>query len=76
VRYGLHGTYQIDDVGVFQRRPGEEESELIYAFVQGQQIEDTLDWVGTATAEANTWFAEEMEREVVDALRHDAGRSF
>lgn len=69
---GLQRTYLIPGVGVFQRSDGG--SKLIYAFMGDLRIRPQLEFVKTALAVAQPWFAEEMERQLADALLHEAAR--
>jgi len=69
---GLQRTYLIPGIGVFQR--GEGGSKLIYAFMGDLRIRPQLEFVKTALAVAQPWFAEEMERQLVDAVLHKAAR--
>ncbi len=68
VRFGLEHTYQIPDVGVFQRKPGGA-SKLLYAFVKAPRLRPRLRFVEIAQAVAARWFGELMEREKVEAFR-------
>jgi len=74
VRFGLLGTYQVPGVGVFQRAHPAEPSRLVYAFTQGQRLDDELEFVATARRVADAWFREELERETVDAIAHARSR--
>ena len=69
---GLQRTYLIPDIGVFQR--GEGGSKLIYAFASDLRVRPQLEFVKTALAVAQPWFSEEMERQLADALLHEAAR--
>lgn len=68
VRYGERGTYQVPGVGVFQRDENGE-SRLLYAFVEKPRLDPMLDFVRTAETTAATTFAEELERETLEAMR-------
>ena len=62
--------------GVFQRiGPGKGDIRMIYSFKPPHKVDARLEFVETAEKEAQLWFGEEMEREVVKALTHDRGRS-
>jgi hypothetical protein len=69
---GLRRTYLIPGIGVFQRSEGG--SRLIYAFMGDLRIRPQLKFVKTAREAAQPWFAEEMERQLADALLHEAAR--
>jgi hypothetical protein len=64
--------------GVFQRiGRGPAEIRMIYAFETEVPLDARLGFVSTATATADRWFAQEMERQVADAVAHEkaAGRA-
>lgn len=68
VRYGERGTYQIPNVGVFQRTAGDEQSRIIYPFIQAPRLDDGLEFEANVRTTANQWFSEYMEQEVVSVL--------
>jgi len=65
-------TYLIPKVGIFQR-VGKEASRAVYFFTRGKKLEPRLRFVETAEKEADKWFREEMEREVVNAIARARG---
>lgn len=72
VRYGLLGTYQVPGVGVFQRKAGSTDAELIYAFVKDEKLPKKLAFVDTADKVARQWFSELLQQEVVKTLARHA----
>lgn len=64
VKVGLQGTYQVDDVGIFQRDPGEEESTLIYSFQEDVPLDNRLNWISTAKRVTDQWFPVFMKRQL------------
>ncbi len=66
-------TYLVPHIGIFQRT-GPEASRLVYFFSRGKKIKPRLRFVETAKKEADRWFREEMEREVVKAIARSRGR--
>jgi len=65
-------TYLIAKVGIFQRL-GKNASRLVYFFSRGSRLKPRLHFVQIAEKEANRWFKEEMEREVVKAIQFSRG---
>lgn len=66
---GLQRTYQVSDVGIFQRiGPDREDTRLIHSFIEPPRLDDRLGFVRTAQSEARRWFREFMERETIEAL--------
>lgn len=62
--------------GVLQRiGPGRGDLRLVYEFATGEQIKPRLQFVATAEATAARWFGEEMQKQVIDAVTHEAGRA-
>lgn len=68
VRFGLEQTYQIPDVGVFQRQP-DGTSRIVYAFVPPPRLRARLGFIPLARRVARRWFPEYMERQKIEALR-------
>jgi len=66
-------TYLVPKVGIFQRI-AKETTRAVYLFTRGKKVEPRLHFVETAEKEANKWFREEMEREVVNAIARARGR--
>lgn len=66
---GRAGTYQLPGVGVFQRREGQKESELIYSFLQGEQLPQKLHFVERAKDVADRWFARHVATQIEATLR-------
>jgi len=66
-------TYLIPQVGIFQRI-SKSTSRLVYFFSRGKRLKQRLHFVDIAEKEANTWFKEEMEREVVKAIEFSRGQ--
>ena len=60
--------------GVFQRT-GRGEIRMLYRFARPRELVRRLHWIDTARRTADQWFGEEMERQVIDAIQHDRGRS-
>src|SRR5690606_34935368 len=58
-------TYLMPRVGVFQRI-AKETTRAVYLFTQGKKLATRLRFVETAEKEADKWFREEMEREVIN----------
>jgi hypothetical protein len=66
-------TYLVPKVGIFQRI-GNATTRAVYLFTRGKKLAPRLHFVETAEKEANKWFREEMEREVVNAIARARGR--
>jgi hypothetical protein len=66
-------TYLVPDVGIFQRT-GPKTTRLVYAFTRGKKLEPRLRFVVTAKREADLWFREEMEKEVINSIVRTKGR--
>ena len=66
-------TYLVPRVGIFQRI-GQGASRAVYLFSRGKKLEPRLRFVETAEREADMWFREEMEREVISAITRARGR--
>ena len=66
-------TYLVPDVGIFQRT-GPKTTRLVYAFTRGKKLEPRLRFVETAKREADWWFREEMEQEVLNAIARAKGK--
>jgi hypothetical protein len=66
-------TYLVPKVGIFQR-VGKAATRAVYVFTRGKKIAPRLHFVETAEKEADKWFREEMEREVVNAIARARGR--
>jgi hypothetical protein len=66
-------TYLVPKVGVFQRI-AKVTTRAVYLFTKGKKLAPRLHFVETAEKEANKWFREEMEREVVNAIARARGR--
>ena len=66
-------TYLVPQVGIFQRT-GPATSRLVYAFTRGKKLKPRLHFVETARKEADRWFREEMEKEVLNAIARANGR--
>jgi hypothetical protein len=61
--------------GVFQRfGPGRGDIREIYAFRRPFRLDTRLHWIETARATADAWLHEEMERQAVDIIKHNAGK--
>jgi len=65
-------TYLVPQVGIFQR-VGKEATRAVYLFTRGKKLESRLHFIETAEREADKWFSEEMEREVVNAIARARG---
>jgi len=66
-------TYLIPPIGIFQR-VAKDATRMVYLFTRGKRIQPRLHFVDTAEREAQKWFSEEMEREVIDAIAHARGQ--
>lgn len=66
-------TYLVPKVGIFQRI-GKEATRAVYFFTRGKKLAPRLHFVETAEKEADRWFSEEMEREVLNAITHARGQ--
>jgi len=66
-------TYLVPQVGIFQRT-GLAPSRLVYFFSRGKRLKPRLHFVETAKKEADKWFREEMEKEVLNAIARAKGR--
>ena len=66
-------TYLVPQIGIFQRT-GPASSRLVYFFSRGKRIKPRLHFVETAKKEADRWFREEMEKEVLNAIARAKGR--
>jgi len=66
-------TYLVPEVGIFQR-VSSDVTRIVYFFSRGKRLEPRLHFVETAEKEARTWFAEGMQREVVNAIARARGR--
>ena len=66
-------TYLVPQVGIFQRT-GPASSRLVYFFSRGKRLKPRLHFVETAKKEADRWFREEMEKEVLNAIARAKGR--
>jgi len=71
--FGEQGTYLIPGVGVFIRGGQAGTRRLLYAFAKDVRLRPRLQFVKTAEHEAQKWFAEEMEREVINAIARAGG---
>jgi ribonucleotide reductase beta subunit family protein with ferritin-like domain len=71
--FGEQGTYMIPGVGVFQRKTSERVRRLLYSFKPSVHLNTRLHFVQTAEKEAQRWFHEEMEREVINAIARARG---
>jgi len=65
--------YLVPKVGIFQRI-GKEATRAVYFFTRGKKLAPRLRFVETAEKEADKWFAEEMEREVLNAIARAQGK--
>lgn len=65
-------TYLIPAVGIFQRFSAKF-TRAVYLFTSGKKIKPRLQFEETAEKEADKWFHEEMEREVVNAIARSKG---
>jgi hypothetical protein len=65
-------TYLVPKVGIFQRVG--EVTRAVYLFTRGKKLAPRLHFVETAEKEADKWFREEMEREIVNAIARAGGR--
>jgi hypothetical protein len=65
-------TYLIPQVGIFQR-VSKEATRIVYFFSRGKKVKPRLEFVITAEKEGKKWFAEEMEREVLNAIARARG---
>jgi hypothetical protein len=66
-------TYLVPKVGIFQRI-SKEATHVVYLFTRGKKIKPRLHFVATAEKEAQKWFGEEMEREVINAITRARGQ--
>ena len=66
-------TYLVPKVGIFQRI-SKESTRIVYFFSKGKKLEPRLHFVETAEKEAQRWFGEEMQREIVNAIARARGR--
>ena len=66
-------TYLVPEVGIFQRI-AKDATRIVYFFSRGKRLEPRLRFVETAEREAQRWFAEEMQREVINAIARARGR--
>ena len=66
-------TYLVPAVGIFQR-VSKETTRLVYFFSKGKKLKPRLHFVETAEKEADKWFREEMEREVITAIERSRGQ--
>ncbi len=66
-------TYLVPKVGIFQRI-GKEATRAVYLFTRGKKLAPRLHFVETAEKEADRWFGEEMEREVLNAITRAQGK--
>jgi len=66
-------SYLVPKVGIFQRI-GKATTRAVYLFTRGKKIAPRLHFIETAEKEADKWFREEMEREVVNAIARARGR--
>jgi hypothetical protein len=66
-------TYLVPEVGIFQR-VSRGATRIVYFFSRGKRLEPRLHFVETAQREAQTWFGEEMEKEVINAIARARGR--
>ncbi|HEX5032359.1 MAG TPA: hypothetical protein VFX78_12985 [Candidatus Eisenbacteria bacterium] len=66
-------TYLVLKVGIFQRI-GNATTRAVYLFTRGKKLAPRLHFIETAEKEADKWFREEMEREVVNAIARARGR--
>ena len=66
-------TYLVPEVGIFQRT-GPKTTRLVYAFTRGKKLAPRLRFVEMAEKEADRWFREEMEREVLNAIARARGK--
>jgi hypothetical protein len=72
----LTSTAREPEGGVFQRiGRGREDIREIYAFRRTAPLDARLHFVATARATADVWYREEMEKQVIDALAHEARRA-
>lgn len=72
VRFGLHGTYQIPRVGIFQHTPGSKRrfglGRPVYYFLRHEELPDRLDFREIATATTREVFDRELASQVDDVL--------
>lgn len=66
-------TFLVAGVGIFQRT-GADAARAVYIFTRGKRLRPRLKFVETARREADRWFREEFEREVIKALERARGR--
>jgi hypothetical protein len=66
-------TYLVPEVGIFQR-VAKDATRIVYFFSRGKRLEPRLHFVETAEKEAQMWFGEEMQREVINAIARARGR--
>lgn len=66
-------TYLVPEVGIFQRLSNAA-SKAVYLFRRSPRLQPRLRFVETAQKEADRLFAEEMERQVVEAISRAKGR--
>ena len=65
-------TYLVPTVGIFQR-VSKTATRIVYFFSRGKRMKPRLEFVETAEREAQRWFGEEMEREVINAIARARG---
>lgn len=72
---GAQRTYMVPGFGIFRRTGrGRRDTELLYYFDSDVRVQPVLEFLNTAKVIANIWFGEEMQREVVQAVAHNAAR--
>ncbi len=75
ILYGQQGTYLMPKVGVFQRQQGSRVRRLLYSFKPQATLKPRLHFVRVAQEQGGVWFKEEMEKQVINAIARDKGRS-
>jgi hypothetical protein len=71
----LASTVKAPEGGVFQRMgPGRDDIRMIYSFVRDQHLAARLEFMRTAQAVGQTYFREEMERQIQDVWAHDLAK--
>lgn len=80
---GRHRTFMLDRTqklpqgGIFQRTgPKPDDIRLLWKFQRRVRVDSRLEFVRVGAETAQRWFREEMEKQILDALAHDRGRSF
>lgn len=66
---GLLGTYLVPGVGIFQREPGEDDSRILYAEVQNQQLPKVEPgFIDVAQQVTDKWLQRELEAQLLETF--------